>query len=312
MPLEINHEEYNRLFNSKMNKPVPWILRSNLYVELFINDIFEENKFLYRIIFDDNYNFLKSQNTNKSSHTCIGDLEMSDFDHYYAISLKSGILHFDNPETISGIVNFPYINGNWDLIQEFINKVPSDWSVFIINPILMRYCEGSVGLFITPTYGNNGNLSEFNDLVKSKTGYELFLEYVNNGKVNEIIFEKPNLSIENFVRDMKKHGKNKGLCKLLDFWIENDCVHVDSLDYSFMDYKNNLPYFVWYDINFLLIKSYEPFELVHEENGDVLGPFNKFGLDESFKLAETNNGVLNLSDNQINDLIEGKYDFKLI
>ena len=99
---------------------------------------------------------------------------------------------------------------------------------------------------------------------------------------------------------------------MLDFWHDNDCVKVESFEYSFNDYKDNLPFSVWRDINFKQIKSSTPFVLFHEETGEILGPFNKFALDKSFKLADTNNGVLKLSDAQIDDLIEGKYDFKLI
>ena len=142
--------------------------------------------------------------------------------------------------------------------------------------------------------------------------YPLFLEYTNKEYVPEIKFNKPELTLESYVEDMKKYGKNKGLSKLLDFWANNDCVSVSSFEYSFRDYMDNLPFSVWDDINFKKIKSYTPFKLIHEETGEILGPFHKFALDKSFKLANTNNGVLKLSDNQINDLIKGKYDFKLL
>lgn len=111
---------------------------------------------------------------------------------------------------------------------------------------------------------------------------------------------------------MKEYGKNKGLSKLLDFWANNDSVNVSSFEYSFKDYLDNLPFSVWKDINFKEIKSIIPFKLVHEKTGEVLGPFHKFALDKSFKLADTNNGVLKLTDTQIIDLIEGKYNFELI
>lgn len=315
MPLKINKNEYDRLFDLKINNPSPWVLRTNLCVESFINDIFEENKFLYRIIFDDNYNILKNENHNQGAHIfnkCIGDLEMEDFDHFHAVTFKNDISRVDVPETISGIINFPYINGDWNWIQNFINKVPEDWSVFVINPILMRYVKQTVGLFLTPTYGKNNNIANFNEFIKSKTGYPLFLKYVDVGNVNEIHFDQPDLSLENYIKEMKIIGNNEGLSKLLDFWYDNDCVNVESFEYSFNDFKDNLAFSVWFDINFKEIKSKIPFELVHEETGEILGPFNKFSLDKSFKLADTNDGVLELSDAQVNDLIKGKYDFKLI
>ena len=176
----------------------------------------------------------------------------------------------------------------------------------------MRYAEGSIGIFLTPIFEDNHYVEECNDFIKSRIGYDLFLEYVKRDEVEKIVFNNPDLSLEGYVEELKKFGKNKGLTKLLDFWHDNDCVNVESFEYGFNDYKDNLPFSVWYDINFKQIKSIIPFDLVHEETGEVLGPFNKFTLDKSFKLADTEKGVLRLSDSQINDLIEGKYDFKLI
>ena len=207
-------------------------------------------------------------------------------------------------------MNFPYIQ--WSTINEIIKELPIEWEILIINPVLMRYAKGSVGLFVTPRYADNLFIDECNSFIKLKTGYPLFLEYSNNEFVPKILFDKPELTLESYVEEMKKYGKNKGLSKLLDFWVNNDCVSVSSFEYSFRDYMDNLPFSVWHDINFKEIKSTTLFKLIHEESGDILGPFHKFALDKSFKLADTNNGVLKLSDNQIKDLIEGKYDFKLV
>lgn len=204
-------------------------------------------------------------------------------------------------------MDFPYIE--WNTISRIITKLPDGWEIFIINPILMRY-DKSIGLFLTPKYADDIFIDECNSFIQLKTGYPLFLKYSKKEFVPKILFKKPELTLESYVEEMKKYGKNKGLDKLLDFWANNDCVKVYSFEYSFKDYKDNLPFSVWHDINFKEIKSYTQFNLVHEETGEILGPFHKFILDKSFKLADTNNGVLKLSDSQINDLIEGKYDFK--
>lgn len=300
---EINENEYKRLFNEEIYNKTSWKFKSNLYVNSFINDVFEENKFLHAIVFDSDYDILKND-SNK------GFFEGLPFDHYYSVSFKENVSRIEQPEVITGIMNFPYIG--WSAINKFINEIPVGWEILIINPILMRYAEGSVGLFVTPKYADNLFIDECNSFIKLKTGYPLFLEYTNNEFVTQIHFDKPELTLESYVEEMKKYGKNRGLSKLLDFWCDNDCVSVASFEYSFRDYKENLPFSVWGDINFKQIKSFTPFELVHEETGEILGPFNKFALDKSFKLADTNNGVLKLSDAQIDDLIEGKYDFKLI
>ena len=305
MPIKINENEYNRLFNEKIGNETSWKFRNNLYVNSFINDIFEENKFLYAIIFDEEYDILKNNSDNKFLDG-LGKY----FDHFYAVSLKENVSRIEQPEVITGIMDFPYIE--WNSINPFINKLPDGWKIFIINPILMRYEKNTVGLFLTPKYADDLFIDDCNSFIKLKTGYPLFLEYTTKENVPEILFHKPELTLESYVEDMKKYGKNKGLSKLLDFWADNDCVKVRSFEYSFRDYLENLPFSVWNSIDLKEIKSYVPFELVHEETGEILGPFNKFNLDKSFKLADTNNGVMQLNDSQIEDLIEGNYDFKLI
>ena len=304
MPIEINEIEYNRLFNEKIDNKTSWKFKSDLYVNSFINDVFEENKFLHAIVFDNEYDILKN-NSNK------GFLDgLIPFDHYYSVSFKEKVSRIEQPEVITGIMNFPYIQ--WNTINEIINEIPVEWEILIINPILMRYVEGSVGLFVTPKYGDNLFIDECNSFIKLKTGYPLFLEYSDNEFVAKIHFDKPELTLDSYVEDMKKYGKNKGLNKLLDFWADNNCVTVTSFEYNFKDYKDNIPITIWHNIDFKDIKSTTPFKLIHEDNGEELGPFNRFCLDKSFKLADTDKGVLQLNDSQIEDLIEGNYDFKLI
>lgn len=305
MPMKINEIEYKRLFNEEMDNETSWKFKSNLYVNSSINDVFEENKFLHAIVFDSEYDILK----NDSNNSFLDGLRKY-FDHYYSVSFKENVSRIEQPEVITGIMNFPYIQ--WNIINKFINEISAEWEILIINPILMRYVKGSVGLFVTPRYANNLFIDECNSFIKLKTGYPLFLEYSNDEIVPQIHFDKPKLTLESYVKEMKKYGKNRGLDKLLDFWANNECVTVTSFEYSFKDYKDNLPFSVWHSIDLKEIKSYVPFELVHEQRSEVLGPFNKFILDKSFKLADTNNGVLQLSDSQINDLIEGNYDFRLI
>ena len=299
---EINKNEYERLFNEEIDNQTSWIFKSNLCVNSFINDLFEENKFLYRLFSDSDYTIL-------NHHDIINYLK-NHFDYYYAVSLKNNVSKTDAPEVISGIMDFSYIS--WDKIKEIIDKLPGGWVVFIINPILMRYEKGSIGLFFTPKYKDNYYIEECNNFIKSRTGYPLFLEYVEKDTIEKIEFDKPELTIEKYVLEMKKYCQNKGLNKLLDFWQYNECVNIDAFEDSFNDFKDNIPYSIWDDINFKDIKSTIPFELIHEETGEVLGHYNRFCLDKSFKLADVDDGVLKLTDSQINDLIEGKYDFKLV
>lgn len=303
MPIEINEKEYKRLFNEEIDNETSWKFKSNLWVNSIINDVFEENKFLNAIVFDSEYNILKNDSDK-------GFLDgLIHFDHCYSVSFKENVSRIEQPEVITGIMNFPYIQ--WNTINTYINKMPVEWEILILNPILMRYAEGSVGLFVTPRYADDLFIDECNSFIRLKTGFPLFLKYTNKEYVPEIHFDKPELTLESYVEEMKRFGKNRGLSKLLDFWANNDCVSVSSFEYSFKDYMENLPFSVWDSIDLKEIKSHVPFELVHEETGEILGPFNKFNLDKIFKLADTNNGVLQLNDSQIEDLIEGNYDFKL-
>ena len=115
MLTEINENEYNKLFNEKIDNETSWKFKSNLYVNSVINDVFEENKFLHAIIFD----------------------------------------------------------------------------------------------------------SEYNSFIKLKTGYPLFLKYTDKESVPEIQFDKPVLTLESYVEEMKKYGKNESMSKLLDFCVNN-------------------------------------------------------------------------------------------
>lgn len=311
MQLKINANEYNRLFHEEMNNKTSWNLIDYIHVDTFINDIFDENKFLHAIVFDREYEILKNDSSPQPSNSNKFLENIGRYlDHKCAISFKNNISQIEMPEVISGIISFPYIA--WEDIEDYILKIPKGWKVFVVNPILMRYEEGSIGLFLTPKYRKNYFIGECNSFIQSHTGYHLFFEYTRKAHIPKIHFDKPELTLERYVEEMKKIGNNKGLSKLLDFWANNDCVKVSSLEHSFKDYMDNLPFPVWHDIDFKEIKSITPFKLVQEETEEILGTFHKFALDKSFKLAYTNNGVLKLTDKQIDDLIEGKYDFKLM
>ena len=72
---------------------------------------------------------------------------------------------------------------------------------------------------------------------------------------------------------------------------------------------NVQPYFPYNNINFLKIISKVPFKLVHEDTKNILGTFKKFLLDAPVNVIYTDNGEFKLSKNQLNDILNGKYDF---
>ena len=276
-----------------------WCLDENIVIDEFVNGIFEENKFFYELFFYSNFTILNY------------DSEISNipFNHEKVIKLKSNVYPILDVETLTGIVDFLYIDFN--IIEKYVDEIPNNWSLFIINPILMKYNQsGTIGLFLTPKYEDNF-IEECNNFIKLHTGYSLFLKYSIDLNIPKILFEKADLSLKNFVEEMKKTS-NKGLDKLLDFWANNDCVSVSSFEYRFEDYKNKLFYTYMEDINLKDIISTVPFEIIHEVTGEKLGVLKQFNLDKVFNLAYVDYGVLKLSNCQINDLIDGKYDFKLV
>ena len=252
--------EYMRLFNEKMDNPIIWYLDKTIIIDEFINGIFEEHKFFHELFFYPNYTILNY------------DSKISNipFNHEKAIKLKSKIYPILDAETVTGIVDFPYIDFN--NIEKYTNEIPNNWSLFIINPILMKYNQsGTIGLFLTPKYEDNF-IEECNNFIKLHTGYSLFLKYSIDLNIPKILFEKADLSLKNFVEEMKKTS-NKGLDKLLDFWANNDCVSVSSFEYRFEDYKNKLFYTYMEDINLKDIISTVPFEIIHEVTGEKYRSF---------------------------------------
>ena len=247
--LFINEKEYSRLFNENMKNKTSWKLKNDLCVNSFINDIFEENKFLYDIVFLDEYDILKNNTPQNPNNNGRFLNELGGYlDHYYAVSFKDNVSRIEEPETITGIMNFPHISFNE--IEKFTDNIPIGWTVFVINPILMKYKKGSIGLFLTPKYANNYYIDECNEFIRLKTGYPLFLKYLDKKNIPEIHFNKPKLTLESYIKEMKKIGGNKGLSKLLDFWVNNECVSVTSFEYSFKDYKAILQYSPTYTVCF--------------------------------------------------------------
>ena len=68
-------------------------------------------------------------------------------------------------------------------------------------------------------------------------------------------------------------------------------------------------YHAFDEISFIKIISKKQFKLVHEDTKHILGPFKEFSLDKTFKIIDTEYGKLKISDCELKDLLDGKYDF---
>jgi len=60
----------------------------------------------------------------------------------------------------------------------------------------------------------------------------------------KINYDKPEMTLEKYVEEMKKIGNNRGLSKLPDFCVNNVSAKVNSFDHSLKDYLDNLPFSV--------------------------------------------------------------------
>ena len=79
-----------------------------------------------------------------------------------------------------------------------------------------------------------------------------------------------------------------------------------------MKYLDFQPYYPYNTLDFIKLKSKKAFKIVHEDTGEILGTFKEFSLDAPFKIIDTENGEFKITDEQLKDLLEGKYDFMII
>ena len=310
---KVNKKEYCRLL-SEENKFVwdfeEWsIISKRMFIHKDLNNLFQQNYFLFKLFFSNGYSNLLSD---INEYGCIGGLTNDSFDHTLSIQLCPEV-NVENGDTVTGIVTFPYFQ-NWDEVENWINQVPLDnYSVYIINPILIFYWMGTVGLFLTPKYYDGTYIELCNRYIISLTGYPLFLTFSNDENVDEIKCFDYDLSKSTFVRDYFELGENNiALCKLLNFWCENSCVSIQQFEDEFKNYMSLQPFSHSDSIRFIKIISKIPFKVVHEDNSEVLGSFKQFRFNAFTNKIETDNGDIKLTDLQVNDLLNGKYDFSIM
>lgn len=276
-----------------------------IYVDKRIKYLFKFNSFLNRLLFDSNYKGVIEDNS-------FGDYDRWDFSHSQTIRVNEEVCDVAYSDTITGVLSFPYMN--WDEVGEWINKCSEDWSVYIMNPALVNYNFGAVGLFLTPTFYNGISIKLFNNYVIKLTGYPLFLKYTNEDKVDKInnIDLSKLLTKEAFVEELSLKAEDEAFKRLVDFWCKNNCVICKELDDAYYNYLNAQPYRMFnYSINFKKIQSLIPFRIVNPFNKEELGLFKSFMLDKAYKDIITHDGRLTLTNEQLEEFMLGRYYFKL-
>lgn len=306
----INEKEYLRILREETGKVIGnYVIWSISWKSMLIHEeldkLFVNNPFFYRLISEYGYkDILKDKNM---EYGYVGEYNQFDFDHSLSIQLKSEVPVYCT-DTITGILAFPYLS--WEQVKQWVDKAPSNYKVYIINPILIHYNIGAVGVLLTMDYYNGVYFDVFNHYCISLTGYPLFLTYTDEENVPQIKYLKFPNTKEDFVEELKYKYEDKSFHNVLDFWLNNDEVHIRLFEDAFEDWQNLQGYSLYTkNINYIKIKSTVPFEVVHNTTKKVLGTYTLFQLDEMFSVIDTDNGEQHLSDSELTDLMNGEYRF---
>lgn len=308
---KVNEKEYIRLLSEE--NEIAWdfeewkIFYKWVGINKKLNNLFDNNPFIYKLLCSNAY---PNMIADKNEYGYIGKLNQFSFDHTSSMQLRSDVSKISCPDTVTGIITFPYFH-EWNEIKEWIDKVPEDnYRVYVINPILLYYGMGTVGLFLTPKYCNGYYIEACNRYIIGLTGYPLFLTFSSEDSVDKIKYVDLELSKVNFINELyEKSGRNKSLLKMLNFWKDNKDVKIPFVEDQYEYYLDVQPYQAFKEITFIKIISNKPFKLVHEDTNQILGQFKEFSLDKAFNILDNENGELKLSDSELNDLLDGKYDF---
>ena len=310
---KVNEKEYLRLFKEdhfNASDFEEWkIFYKYVSIHKKLNNLFENDYFIYKLLLSHNYSDFIAD---KNEEGYIGKLTQFSFDHTSSMRLRSDVSKVRCADTITGVITFPYFN-NWDDIKKWIDKVPENsYSVYIINPILLFYGIGTVGLFLTPKYYNGYYIEQCNRYIIGLTGYPLFLTFSTEDSVDEMNYVDLELSKENFVAEIiELSGNDKCLSKMLNFWKDNDDVSIPLIESCYEDYLDVQHYLYPGTINFVNIKSKRPFKLVHEDTKEELGSFREFFFNGQLNVINSEDNGLTISEKQGKDLLDGKYDFNI-
>lgn len=307
----VNEKEYYRLIQEETPSWQDYTIWDLPYKSMSIhktlNKLWENNPFFYRLIAEYGYeNILTDKNKEKGY---VGEYNQFDFDHTTTIQLKEPLV--THSDTITGILTFPYLT--WEGVKEWVDKAPPNYRVYIINPVLIIYNIGAVGLLLTMDYYNGGAFELFNRYCISLCGLPLFLQFTDREKVPMIKTLDFPCSRDDFVDELKHNRTDKGLQKLINFWHTYDEVECGVLESAYKKFQHIQAYSIYTEnLNHIKVESEKPFQLVHETTGSILGEYHSFILDGYFKVIDTDTGEQELTDEELRMLLDGEYDFKMV
>lgn len=299
----VNHRTYFQFLPDLENTIISeewthkWVM-----VDKRIKYLFKFNTFLSKLLFDDNYNNILIKN-------CFGSYKRYDFAHSQTIRVNEDRCNTSYCDTITGVLSFPYMN--WEEVGLWISKCSEDWSVYIMNPALVSYNFGAPGLFLTPNYYNGNNIRLFNNYIIKLTGYPLFLKYTTDDVEPIKKMDLTDiLTKENFMKELCSKAEDEAFKRLVEFW-GNEGVTCDELDSAYSKYMNAQPYFIYeYSIDFKRIQSLTPFKLLNHDTFEEIGMFKEFRLDKTYNEIITHDGRVSVTDEQLDDLMQGRYHFR--
>lgn len=294
----INEANYNILSNLTIEDEKPWNMRNNLKVNSNINNYFKRDKTLESLI--------NIFNEKKYEEFKIADGLL---DHDYCVRFKCNKKDYYNFKHIYGILTFPYMS--FETLKDIISSWGTEfWNLYIINPALMKYAEGSLGLFITPKY--NGYLQEINGISETLTGYELFYLWTDDSEINPIIQNKEPDDINIWLENLSDPNFPIMYKKIVNFWFNNKekGITSESLESSYFEFNHKMPYYPP-SLMGITLKGID-FELFNPSTGWTTGKCNELSFDlASFNCIYVDHNEIVFTDKMIDEFKNGDFELKI-
>lgn len=294
----INKENYKRLSKFDIEDEEPWKMKYNLQVNKYINNYFDEDGTLKSLINYWNEFGIKELNI---PHVFL--------DHYYFMKFNKKSIDYDF-EDLYGIMTFPYLNFE-DLNNIISSWNTSFWNLYIINPALMKYQDGSgLGLFITPLPYEP--IMEHNGIFETLTGYKLFYLWSNKEFINPISQNKEPLDISIWLNKLTDNEFPNMYKKIVKFWCDNkDKIKCNGLETSYFEFTHKMPFYIPSLMGLTL--EGEDFEMIDTKTGWTTGKCNRIEFDlETFKCIYVDRKEVIFSEKMIKNFKEGTFELKMI
>lgn len=294
----MNEENYERLNKIKMEDKRSWMMRKNLFANKNINHYFEKDETLSSLI-------------ELSNLAKIEDLSIPHelLDHYYFTKFNNKDMNYDF-EHFYGVVSFPYMD--FEELGEIISSWNTKfWNLFIINPALMKYVEGSLGLFLTPI-NFDISIAEYNGVFKTLTGYPLFYLWTNEKEIEPIRQDKKPVAIHKWFESLTDKEFPKMYKKIVKFWCDNkEKIKCYALETSYFQFTHKMPH--EYPPLMLLTLEGDNFEMFNTKTKWSTGICHKLGFDlETFNCIYVNDKEIVFTKEMLNDFKDGNFELKMI